>query len=904
MSEIILYKKCEIVEGKNFVLTNPTSGTSSITSYLNGLDATQKLSFNDAQYIKNANQLDLTINVVLTQSNLDLVNNNYNYAAIKNGSGWFYYFVRNIEWCGTGGVKITLHMDVLNTYQDKYKLSDKTTVQRQHKDRFKYTPAYPRQVLAQFHSLSTFEWGVAGNYKMGVKKIQFNFNPSGRKIDAVQIIDAGGGIPADIYEYEAISEDGIVEVRAFVDLNDPTPTTTIQIIADAYATSKLVDGTRLIDDEPEGIDAPLFNVGETTIKATDDNDSCYLIYKAHNGYNVSSDQNDGDKFLYKNPVDVFYAKNNKLTLMGRNSIYINVSDLTSNKLYFVVWPVVAGERQMHNSFAVDNPNPKNGDGYYLFGLTSEVTSGQTVSDVKIMRKTKIERVNAKRQKQLAVVLNKMTLDGETFIRVRYVQLARNNYVDEVVYDNGTPDGYHPKCIIFEGVTNLETFHTSLTTNPFIGGQNWNYYLIRKEETPSTHFTRLCAVAANTSKAYTDINDTDQQLIKIIKYPYDVYKNQWVFNEEELTYNSTEQLWKIDTSKLKSKLLDDIYISDTSGYNTFDNIFKTTLPTSITGNETRDNKYESKLYNSDFYKRSFVYDSFTYDIKPEFIDEFKYDINNPIKMVVPTSVTSAFLFDFKNLLTYKKSMQNYPTILCINRNNEMPIYNNYYLNYLRSGALNADAKANQQNKVASGIGIGLGVASTVAGVAMAATGWGAAPGAAAAATGIAGVTKAAATGVSMAVTGALSTAGSIAGAINSSVAADRAIQQKQAQAQQQSAAVSGADDVGLLTYYADGNHAKWVDWKVSDNTYERISDLFYYCGYACNYQTTPNVLSRYWFNYLQCTPDFKPTNETGYMPVNVKNELINKYQQGVTFLHKQNNTYDFAQTKENWEVGLI
>ena len=77
-------------------------------------------------------------------------------------------------------------------------------------------------------------------------------------------------------------------------------------------------------------------------------------------------------------------------------------------------------------------------------------------------------------------------------------------------------------------------------------------------------------------------------------------------------------------------------------------------------------------------------------------------------------------------------------------------------------------------------------------------------------------------------------------------------------------------------------------------------MFYYCGYADDVQGIPNTSSRYWFNYLQCDAVINSENVYGEF----LDDIVARYAIGVTVYHNRNGEYNFDQTYENFETGLV
>jgi len=82
----------------------------------------------------------------------------------------------------------------------------------------------------------------------------------------------------------------------------------------------------------------------------------------------------------------------------------------------------------------------------------------------------------------------------------------------------------------------------------------------------------------------------------------------------------------------------------------------------------------------------------------------------------------------------------------------------------------------------------------------------------------------------------------------------------------------------------------------------LEDYFYYFGYATNRQKLPNLSSRIWFNYVQCTPYFSDGVYSALAPF--LEDISNKLQAGVTIFHEVNENgilnWDISQEKENLE----
>ena len=88
----------------------------------------------DIQYQKPA--LDLAIKLTIPQAQLTRQDIG-NYAALKQDNMTFYYFIMSAAWKSANTVEVTLSIDSINTFNGYIRFSDKTTVIRQHENRFK-----------------------------------------------------------------------------------------------------------------------------------------------------------------------------------------------------------------------------------------------------------------------------------------------------------------------------------------------------------------------------------------------------------------------------------------------------------------------------------------------------------------------------------------------------------------------------------------------------------------------------------------------------------------------------------------------------------------------------------------------------------------------------------------------
>lgn len=420
-----------------------------------------------------------------------------------------------------------------------------------------------------------------------------------------------------------------------------------------------------------------------------------------------------------------------------------------------------------------------------------------------------------------------------------------------------------------------------------------------------------------------IDRTDTRISKILKLPYCPFNVQIsggninIPSELERTAVKWENEKTYNYLKIKTNFLQ-AFQNNISNDNTFyQRIFKY----SDFSEDVRKDLEESKLFHSDFQNFRFIYDSFQYIFAAEKITETKVrdgvkKLEFPFKFITTSTMNSRFLFDFGDFIEYEsnKFIESYPYILTIARNNEIPIFNSEYINYIRNG-YNYDVKARNASIVSASLGIvsnaaqvaltPLTVGKSIKNVATAAAGLEAVK---------AGVTsqkyksalaaveeskKGVATASQIAISNAFGAVSGIINGINSIRQTETAFEQKQKSMRMANVSVESSDDIDLLTYYSN-NRAHMPHYCCSERMYKALSDLFYYQGYINNEQKIPDVNSRKWFNFLKCEA----------LLINNKNiddkyleNIKERFEIGVTFYHKNNNTWDFAQETANREIWM-
>lgn len=294
--------------------------------------------------------------------------------------------------------------------------------------------------------------------------------------------------------------------------------------------------------------------------------------------------------------------------------------------------------------------------------------------------------------------------------------------------------------------------------------------------------------------------------------------------------------------------------------------------------------DSKLFHSEFYAPTYIYDSFNVKVELEKCNLSYYISNgvstNNIKFLMTKTINSKFMFTLASYIC-DKPIVNFYNLITIARNNEEVLYNVPYVNYVRNG-MNYDIKNKNLQNVSNWLGVGLGAVSIGASL-MAPT----------VPLKVAGVVGSL---VSMAL--------SVKGAITASIQNEQSLQQKILQTQNQTASVSGSDDVDLMSEYCD-NRLKYVVYHPTENMEGLLNELFFYAGYNSSRMGVPTHNNRVNFDYLECDAVLEAISAN--MSQEILTELVNSYKTGVTYIHKttrNTDKWDIEQKYENWEVSLL
>lgn len=816
ISDLTLYWNTEILTNKNFKID-------SIADYL----ATKtKQVISRFQYIKH--QLFTTIKIDMNQSNLDYLQvDNIDYLSIQNYTedvspkeALVYYFVLRKRWLSQSTIALDLYQDTINSFDGKYTLSDKTKVIREHKDRWYKNPTTYSDT--QSFTITT-DYAEVEDYNL---IIEFSLPTTLQNVNSIDEPDLGTDIESFTYSLNNIAGVWYGSLRIVVS-TDNLDISDLPITIDVVFKYNQI--YRIIDEYPEGITPLLLKQKEDVV--LEGEIKWYLVY-----------QNDPDDS--NNPVAIFLSPSRDLSISQSGSYAITESAFTNNQFM---------------EFAEDmNPNQ-------LKVIINNVAYSPTIEwddDAKVYHNIKI-------------IHNSV---DPTKLNVWVVKLYCTLHNGEWHVD------WSSDREIAVGISSLQIEYADGVCYYYLGDTASQGYTIPRPINSSLAPT----LTPRTLSSIKDTNRSLKKYVKIIELPYspipysfDEYGN-FILGNEGTIVSFDDDGDGVDSYRIeldKDVLLDGIYtnIRDNEIDNPLSHIFDSIGIPALT--DVKDISRESKLYSSEFFNPKFVYDSFSYIFRLEAQNSSLLQNTDYFEFIFkPTNtIHSRFLFKF-NQEKLKISREDYDSILIVNRNNELPIYTNDYLDYIRSG-YNFDVKNKEISEFATILGAGLGVVG-----------------------GVGSIGVSIATGnVASSVGGIASVVSSIAGAINTIAKNELSLEQKIQEKRLKATSVQGADDIDLLSYYANNDKAKICYYQPTERMRNLLFDLFYYCGYATQEYKIPTLNTRKWFNYIQADVVFK----TSYnLPEDVLEDIKQRYAIGITCLHKVNGSWDFTQTKENWEVSII
>ena len=383
--------------------------------------------------------------------------------------------------------------------------------------------------------------------------------------------------------------------------------------------------------------------------------------------------------------------------------------------------------------------------------------------------------------------------------------------------------------------------------------------------------------------FSTLKRTDTRLMKIIKLPYFPLTAKYDANNNLIIDNATLEDGKIRVNDFEDQFFNE-NIKGEGNYvyarRSFYSPVNSKNVDTFGGRQylAWDAVQDPKIFNSEFYQEKMQYDNYSYLYKFE-----DFNITEPLKQLdnyrlaceisyKQSSIMASrmvFWFDWaqiakKNGLTTfePRTTQDYGEFLFVERSNEMPIYSNAYIDYINNG-YNYDRKNLDEQKASRWVNFG---ANILTGTAQTAVGL--------------------ATGNAFSITKAVGEVGGTFSTIYNNIvaqaSAERGLEQKQNDLRRQASTVSACDDMSLFQLYGR-NLLLSFRYGCSNEVLDNIKKLFHFYGYASARTGKPNIDNRYWFNFVQCNPDFIVTG-TKTMFLNYADDISQRLGEGLTIYH--------------------
>ena len=385
--------------------------------------------------------------------------------------------------------------------------------------------------------------------------------------------------------------------------------------------------------------------------------------------------------------------------------------------------------------------------------------------------------------------------------------------------------------------------------------------------------------------FSTLKRTDTRLMKIIKLPYFPLTAKYDANNNLIIDNATLEDGKIRVNDFEDQFFNENIKGQGNyvyGRRSFYSPVNVKNVTTFGGRQylAWDAVQDPKCFNSEFYQEKIQYDNYSYLYKFE-----DFNITEPLKQLdnyrlaceisyKQSSIMASrmvFWFDWgqiakKNGLTNfePRTTQDYGEFLFVERSNEMPIYSNAYIDYINNG-YNYDRKNLDEQKASRWVNFG---ANILTGTAQTAVGL--------------------ATGNAFSITKAVGEVGGTFSTIYNNIvaqaSAERGLEQKQNDLRRQASTVSACDDMSLFQLYGR-NLLLSFRYGCSNEVLDNIKKLFHFYGYASARTGKPNIDNRYWFNFVQCTPDFILTSAyKNTMFLNYVDDISQRLGEGLTIYH--------------------
>jgi len=311
------------------------------------------------------------------------------------------------------------------------------------------------------------------------------------------------------------------------------------------------------------------------------------------------------------------------------------------------------------------------------------------------------------------------------------------------------------------------------------------------------------------------------------------------------------------------LIKEVKKNTTPLYNFYKHELNTTPNIYLTPNKS----YEPKLLTQEFELNKIT------NIRSDVLNILNENINDGCSMYIANSLD---LWNYEQVTLDNYNNNDFYNRLRTKNNNEMLLTNEPYLNYINN---NRNQIAVQQTL--GGISTAIGVASLVAGGGALMTG----------ATGMLGKGMA----LGLVAGGVQQTTSGLGG-----IAIESA---RQSDYKNKVDEVKGSQNTLMLDVIDDADYYHVVKYRVREQFLDKAYSLFLKQGYLANEYKKPELNSRYYFNYIQCS--YVEINPQAIPQDAVRRIIENIYLNGTTIWHYRNpSTFRLIDYRlENWEMSL-
>ena len=443
--------------------------------------------------------------------------------------------------------------------------------------------------------------------------------------------------------------------------------------------------------------------------------------------------------------------------------------------------------------------------------------------------------------------------------------------------------------------------STIATTIDVSGGVYTYYIMplhykpytRDFYFPTLELTKRTASTSTTTQtqaitALDEIPLTNSRIIKIIELPY--FPNTSTFANTFYS-NVIDDFMNINVLELaegKSFTGSPITADD---YKTDD--YLKDKPT--TYNVAHSMQYETKFKNSNYDEKTFEYGPYKFSITPEMYD---IDHNNRYEYFYfeykQALLKSSFAIEIvQNSWQLKSEFAGYPNIeatyIVSDLDNEIPIFNNEYINYMKNG-YNYDKESIARQTLKSSLTAG---ASIIGGIGL----------------GLAGGAIGAAVGISSAQAGFTS----FTNIIMNQIQQEAAMETKMNSYKNTKTGISGVSDLELRKLYqADALYFR--KYEISNSLRNSLYNYWRLYGYKINEYANPHDFIRnnlrYRYNYIKLSSvEFSEEFYKKYAKFNDLIEIYkNKLLEGIYIYYRKTDgehmICDFDKYFENFEDGIV